>query len=66
MARITLKAERGAATIHLPPSLSGTPEQQRPGDQLDMATLHLAMHAVGYTLLETLFPQRAAGWRCCG
>jgi hypothetical protein len=76
---VSLWAERGAATINQPPSPSGTPEERRPMFQLDMATLHLAIHdavsaappaaqeaavhAAGVTVLKTLFPQRAAQYQ---
>jgi hypothetical protein len=76
---VSLWDERGAATINQPPSPSGTPEERRPIYQLDMATLHLAMHqavsaappasqeaaahAAGYAVLKALFPQRAAQYQ---
>jgi hypothetical protein len=76
---VSLWGERGAATINLPPSPTGTPEERRPIYQLDLATLHLAIHeavsaapaaaqeaaahAAGYTVLKGLFPQRAAQYQ---
>ena len=76
---VSLWGERGAATIALPPSPIGTPEERRPIFQVDMATLHLAIHdavstapraaqeaaahAAGFTVLRTLFPQRAAHYQ---
>jgi hypothetical protein len=73
---VSLWGERGAATINQPASSTGTPQERRPMYLLDMATLHLAIHdavsaappasqeaaahAAGYTVLKTLFPQRAA------
>ena len=76
---VSLWGERGAATINQPPSPAGTPEERRPIYQLDMATLHLAIHravgaalpaaheaavhAAGYTVLKTLFPQRGASYQ---
>jgi len=76
---VSLWADRGAATINQPPSPAGTPEERRPVYQLDMATLHLAIHravaaapaasheaavhAAGLTVLKTLFPQRSATYQ---
>jgi hypothetical protein len=76
---VALWGERGAATINQPPSPAGTPQERRPVYQLDMATLHLAIHeavvaappaaqeaavhAAGVTVLKTLFPQRAATYQ---
>lgn len=76
---VALWGERGAATINQPPSPAGTPEERRPVFQLDMATLHLAIHAAvaaapaasqeaavhaaGVTVLKGLFPQRAAQYQ---
>jgi hypothetical protein len=76
---VSLWGERGAATINQPPSPTGTPEERRPIYQLDLATLHLAIHeavsaappaaqeaaahAAGYTVLKGLFPQRAAQYQ---
>ncbi len=76
---VSLWGERGAATINQPPSPTGTPEERRPIYNLDMATLHLAIHraigaapaasheaaahAAGYTVLKTLFPQRGASYQ---
>jgi len=76
---VSLWGERGAATINQPPSPTGTPEERRPGGDLDMATLHLAIHravqaappgaqeaavhAAGYTVLKALFPQRGASYQ---
>lgn len=76
---VSLWGERGAATINQPPSATGTPEERRPGGDLDMATLHLAIHravqaappgaqeaavhAAGYTVLKALFPQRGASYQ---
>jgi hypothetical protein len=76
---VWLWGERGAATINLPPSAIGTPEERRPIYTHDLATLHLAMHeavvaappaaqeaavhGAGYTVLKTLFPQRAARYQ---
>ena len=76
---VALWDERAAATINLPPSPAGTPEERRPSYQLDMATLHLAIHeavsasppasqvaavhAAGYGVLKTLFPQREAQYQ---
>lgn len=76
---VSLWDERGAATINLPPSPTGTPEERRPTSQVDMATLHLAIHeavsaapppsqeaaahAAGHKVLATLFPQRAAQYQ---
>ena len=76
---VSLWDERGAAMVNLPPAPSGTPEERRPVHSLDMATLHLAIHealkatppasheaaahAAGYTVLKTLFPQRAAQYQ---
>lgn len=76
---VSLWGERGAATITQPASATGTPEERRPVYQLDMATLHLAIHeaigaappasheaaahAAGYTVLKTLFPQRSAQYQ---
>jgi hypothetical protein len=76
---VALWDERAAATINLPPSPAGTPEERRPAYQLDMATLHMAIyeavsaappaaqeaavHAAGYAVLKTLFPQRAAQYQ---
>jgi hypothetical protein len=76
---VALWDERGAATINLPPSATGTPAERRPMYMLDMATLHLAIfeavsaappasqeaavHAAGVTVLKTLFPQRAAQYQ---
>ena len=76
---VALWGERGAATINQPPSPTGTPQERRPVYQLDMATLHLAIHeavaaappasreaavhAAGITVLKALFPQRAAQYQ---
>jgi hypothetical protein len=76
---VSLWGERAIATINLPPSPAGTPEERRPIYQLDLATLHLAMHeavsaapaaaqeaaahAAGHKVLATLFPQRAAQYQ---
>lgn len=76
---VSLWGERGAATINQPPSPTGTPEERRPGGDLDMATLHLAIHravqaappgsqeaavhAAGYSVLKALFPQRNASYQ---
>ena len=76
---VSLWGERGAATINQPPSPTGTPEERRPIYVVDMATLHLAIHravgavpaasheaaahAAGYSVLKTLFPQRAASYQ---
>jgi hypothetical protein len=76
---VSLWGERGAATINQPPSPAGTPEERRPIYQLDMATLHLAIHdavsaappaahegavhAAGYAVLKSLFPQRTAQYQ---
>jgi hypothetical protein len=76
---VSLWGERGAATINLPPSSSGTPEERRPAYQLDLATLHLAIHeaviavppaaqeaaahAAGHKVLAALFPQRTAQYQ---
>lgn len=76
---VSLWGESGAATINQPPLPSGTPEERRPGGDVDMATLHLAIHravqavaplaqeaavhAAGYTVLKALFPQRSASYQ---
>lgn len=76
---VSLWGERGAATINQPPSPAGTPEERRPVFQLDLATLHLAIHraigaappaaheaathAAGYMVLKTLYPQRGATYQ---
>ena len=72
-------AELGAATINQPAAATGTPQERRPVLQHDMATLHLAMHralgaappelheeavhAAGFTVLRSLFPQRSAAFQ---
>jgi hypothetical protein len=76
---VSLWGERGAATVNQPPSPTGTPEERRPIYQLDLATMHLAIHdavaaapaasqeaaahAAGYAVLKGLFPQRAAQYQ---
>jgi hypothetical protein len=76
---VALWDERAAALINQPPVPAGTPEERRPAYQLDLATLHLsiheavsasppasqeaAAHAAGYTVLKTLFPQRAVQYQ---
>lgn len=76
---VSLWGERAAATINQPPAASGTPEERRPVFQLDLATLHLAMHravsaaspaaqvaaahAAGYAVLKTLYPQRSGTYQ---
>jgi hypothetical protein len=76
---VALWDERAAAIINQPPWPAGTPEERQPTYQLDMATPHLSIHeavsvspltsqeaaanAAGYTVLKTLFPQRAAQYQ---
>ncbi|MEZ5651278.1 MAG: vanadium-dependent haloperoxidase [Burkholderiaceae bacterium] len=72
---VSLWSERGAATILQKPNPTGTEQERRPIVFLDMATLHRAIdaavsqapaesqaaaaHAAAYTVLKTLYPQRA-------
>jgi hypothetical protein len=76
---VSLWTERAAATIALPPSPAGTPQERRPMPSPDMATLHLAIHeavgaapaasqeaavhAAGYAVLKALYPQRSAQYQ---
>jgi hypothetical protein len=41
---VSFWSEIGANTVNLPPAASGTPEEQRPFLQADLATLHLAIY----------------------
>lgn len=51
--------EVGAATILLPPSETGTPEERRPTYDLDLATLNVAMYDAVVAITRSYRPVRA-------
>lgn len=76
---VALWGERGAAAINQPSTTTGTPEKRRPACDLDMATLHPAIHravraapgasheaaahAAGHAVLKALHPQRGVSYQ---